>query len=437
MAVKNELKVTEERKKELFYNVLTKEDVTFLLKLLDEGGTKGAESFQRMKIKNLLNIKSAQRGKKFSPWDYIKKTITVPQLTDEQKEDIVSFIKSKASEIPAFIRYIALMNEDEEFFNENFEKFFQNVENGKDFMSGVWVQYSEEEIMETFLNNFHKDEEALKDAIIETTKLSSTFGEELLELKEKLADVGLSEFNALESELTEEGYAPALILLVYLIVGNYPRELRNPIYYLTMERMTKFLAKEKLEELVKVKTEQENEAGSQKDKGVRKQLKKVTQEKKRLEEELLQLKNDFEEEKEKMVNKVEELQKNLKQLSINDVSQKKQLEQYERQMGGYTFNLADDLGELKVVVGHNSPLLYAPIIFPELKFLTTQELINGIQKKTTNLVILQKNGLNFMDYRKVTQAMKEKGIEWTEIDAKEERGIIMQVSAIIQEKLIG
>ena len=277
----------------------------------------------------------------------------------------------------------------------------------------------------------------MKDAIIETTKLSSTFGEELLELKEKLADVGLSEFNALESELTEEGYAPALILLVYLIVGNYPRELRNPIYYLTMERMTKFLAKEKLEELVKVKTEQENEAGSQKDKGVRKQLKKVTQEKKRLEEELLQLKNDFEEEKEKMVNKVEELQKNLKQLSINDVSQKKQLEQYERQMGGYTFNLADDLGELKVVVGHNSPLLYAPIIFPELKFLTTQELINGIQKKTTNLVILQKNGLNFMDYRKVTQAMKEKGIEWTEIDAKEERGIIMQVSAIIQEKLIG
>lgn len=434
MTNKNELKISEERKKELFYKLLTKEDVVCLLKMLDEGGTKGAENFQRMKIKNLLNLKSAQRGKKFSPWDFIKKTIGIPNMTDEQKENVVTFLKTKASEAPAFVRFIVLMNEAEDFFNENFETFVTNVENEKDFMQGIWVKQSQEEVLEQFLAEFNKEGDALMDGIIDTTKMLSSFGEEMLELKALLEGVELEDYEAVEQELVEKEYPPALILFVYLVAGSYPQELKVPIYYLATERIAKFMAKNNL--INKIKTELENDSNNQKDKGIKKVLKKTTQEKKRLEEELSQLKETYEEDKAETLQKIDELQKTIKQLSIQDVSQKKQIEEFERQMGGYTMNLADDLSELKMVVGHTSPLMYAPLVFPEIKFMAVNELINGVQKKSVELVAVQQNGLSYMEFKKIADSLNDKGIEWVEIDALEERRVIIELSNIIKNKLM-
>ena len=225
-----------------------------------------------------------------------------------------------------------------------------------------------------------------------------------------------------------------MILFVYLIVGCYSEEIQLPLYYLAMERFAKETASDKLEEVVKGKAEKEVDE-TQKDKGIRKQLKKVTQDKKRLEEELEEVKGKYEEEKALTLEKINHLQKEVKELIIKDDNSQKQLEQYKRQIGGYSLNLADDLSVFKVVVAYTSPLLYAPIIFPDLTFLNVQELSNGIQKQGANLVILQKNGLSFMDYRKVTQTLKEKNIPFVEIDAIEERGVIMKVSSIMQEQL--
>lgn len=429
----NEVKDFEERKKDLFQKIIGKEDVKFLLKVLDEGGTKGTEQFQRMKLRNLLKIKNAQRGKKFSPWDYIKKTVCIPHLKEEDKADIVRYLRA-ANEVPQFVKYITLMVEDETFFNEHFEVFCENVESEKDFLSGTVRKRSQEEVEATILDEFHKNEDELKEAVTKFSKLISFNGDKVLEVSERLKELPLQDYEVLEQELIEEGYSSALILFVYLIVGCYSEEIQLPLYYLAMERFAKETASDKLEEVVKGKAEKEVDE-TQKDKGIRKQLKKVTQDKKRLEEELEEVKGKYEEEKALTLEKINHLQKEVKELIIKDDNSQKQLEQYKRQIGGYSLNLADDLSVFKVVVAYTSPLLYAPIIFPDLTFLNVQELSNGIQKQGANLVILQKNGLSFMDYRKVTQTLKEKNIPFVEIDAIEERGVIMKVSSIMQEQL--
>ena len=429
----NEVKDFEERKKDLFQKMIGKEDVKFLLKVLDEGGTKGTEQFQRMKLRNLLKIKNAQRGKKFSPWDYIKKTVCIPHLKEEDKADIVRYLRA-ANEVPQFVRYITLMVENEAFFNEHFETFYKNVEDGKDFLSGTIQKRNQEEVEAMILNEFHKNEDELKEAVTKFSKLISFNGDKVLEVSERLKELPLEEYEVLEQELIEEGYSSALILFVYLIVGCYSEEIQLPLYYLAMERFAKETASDKLEEVVKGKAEKEVDE-TQKDKGIRKQLKKVTQDKKRLEEELEEVKGKYEEEKALTLEKINHLQKEVKELIIKDDNSQKQLEQYKRQIGGYSLNLADDLSVFKVVVAYTSPLLYAPIIFPDLTFLNVQELSNGIQKQGANLVILQKNGLSFMDYRKVNKTLKEKNIPFVEIDAIEERGVIMKVSSIMQEQL--
>lgn len=429
----NEVKDFEERKKDLFQKMIGKEDVKFLLKVLDEGGTKGTEQFQRMKLRNLLKTKNAQRGKKFSPWDYIKKTVGIPHLKEEDKTDIVRYLRA-ANEVPQFVKYITLMVEDETFFNEHFETFCENVENEKDFLSGTVRKRNQEEAEATILDEFHKNEDELKEAVIKFSKLISFNGDKMLELHERLKELPLEEYEVLEQELIEEGYSSALVLFVYLAVGCYSREIQLPLYYLMMERFAKATASDKLEKMTKGKVEKEVDE-TQKDKGIRKQLKKVTQDKKRLEEELEEVKGKYEEEKALTLEKINHLQKEVKELIIKDDNSQKQLEQYKRQIGGYSLNLADDLSVFKVVVAYTSPLLYAPIIFPDLTFLNVQELSNGIQKQGANLVILQKNGLSFMDYRKVTQTLKEKNIPFVEIDAIEERGVIMKVSSIMQEQL--
>ena len=413
--------------------MIGKEDVKFLLKVLDEGGTKGTEQFQRMKLRNLLKIKNAQRGKKFSPWDYIKKTVGIPHLKEEDKTDIVRYLRA-ANEVPQFVKYITLMVEDETFFNEHFETFCENVKNEKDFLSGTVRKRNQEEAEATILDEFHKNEDELKEAVTKFSKLISFNGDKVLEVSERLKELPLQDYEVLEQELIEEGYSSALILFVYLIVGCYSEEIQLPLYYLAMERFAKETASDKLEEVVKGKAEKEVDE-TQKDKGIRKQLKKVTQDKKRLEEELEEVKGKYEEEKALTLEKINHLQKEVKELIIKDDNSQKQLEHYKRQIGGYSLNLADDLSVFKVVVAYTSPLLYAPIIFPDLTFLNVQELSNGIQKQGANLVILQKNGLSFMDYRKVTQTLKEKNIPFVEIDAIEERGVIMKVSSIMQEQL--
>ncbi len=431
----NEFKDFEERKKDLFQKIIGKEDVIFLLKALGEGGTKGGEQFQRMKLRNLLKLKTVPRGKKFSPWDYVKKTVCIPHLKEEDKVDIVRYLRGVSNEVPQFVRYITLMVENETFFNENFEKFCVNVEYGKDFLSGTVQKRSQDEAEVTILEKFHKDDDGWKEAIVEFTDLLSSDGEKMLELQERLKGLPLEEYEVLEQELIEEGYSSTLISFAYFVVGSYSEEVQAPLYYLTMEKLAKMTATDKLGEMMKEKLEKEaNEV--QKDKGVRKHLKKVTQDKKRLEEELNEIKTKYEEEKIIIAKKVDSLQKEVKELMIKDDNNQKQLEQYKRQIGGYSLNLADDLSMFKVIVAYTSPLLYAPIIFPDLTFLTIQELSNGIQKQTTNLVILQKNGLSFMDYRKVTQNLKEKNIPFIEIDAIEERGVIMKVSSIMQEQLV-
>ena len=82
----------EEQKKEVFMELLKKEEVTFVLRCLDEG-TKGSESFQRMKLKNLLSLKQTKQGKKFTPWDYLKKTIGMKELKGLSPTETIKTLK--------------------------------------------------------------------------------------------------------------------------------------------------------------------------------------------------------------------------------------------------------------------------------------------------------------------------------------------------------
>ena len=122
-------------------------------------------------------------------------------------------------------------------------------------------------------------------------------------------------------------------------------------------------------------------------------------------------------------------------LTIKDNASQKMLEDYKRKLGGYTLNLADDLSIFRVVVISKSPLLYAPIIFPELTFLGVHELASKISKQKINLVIIQKNGLSFKEYLLIQQMLNEKNILFVNIDAKEERSLIMNISVIMQQKI--
>lgn len=425
----------EEKKKQLFIELLKKEELEQIFRILGVGGTKGSEQFQRIQLKKLLNMKIPQRGKKLPPWELLKRNVTIPELKNSSSETIVQQIKFKMNDKPSFIRYLSLLTADEKFFNENFEMFNKNIANKKDFMEGISVQPEYIDIETMFLNTFNKNEQQLKESLLNLNREMLGFKEEIIQLNKQLKNITLEEYISLEPELIQSGYSNGLTLFVFLLTGIYDTTLKLPLYYLSMERLSYYLilknAKEK-SSIVLNRIQQSNEHNL---KDLKKQLKKSNQEKKQLETELTDLKNSYTNDQKKNLQKINELQTDVKNLSIENQKQKIKLTQYEQQINGYTLNLSINLENLKIVVAHMSPLLYAPIIFPDITFLNPKELYSCLQKKEIDLLILQKNGLSFIEYQKIIQALKDKNISWIEIDASEERAIIINMSAIIQEKL--
>lgn len=428
----NEIRDFEERKKDLFQQMLKKEDVAIVLKLLGEDGTKGSEQFQRAKLKKILNSKVIQRKKKLSPWEYLKWKIRIHNLTEGEKNDIVRYLNDSSKKFPSFVRYFTLMIEDEDFFINNFDNFVKNVEEEKDFLSGLVRKYTEDEVEQKIYKKFDKDEVRLKNSLSQIIDLIPTEKEKFSELCNLLERKSLEEYQCLFQNLISEGYPEELINLAYAFSGECSGKVRVSLYYLGIEELVKRYIKYTLIEKSNINNEQ---GESLNDKGVRKQLKKVAQDKKKLEEELEQIIYSYEEEKRGIVEKISSLEAEIRGLTIKDNASQKMLEDYKRKLGGYTLNLADDLSIFRVVVISKSPLLYAPIIFPELTFLGVHELASKISKQKINLVIIQKNGLSFKEYLLIQQMLNEKNILFVNIDAKEERSLIMNISVIMQQKI--
>ena len=333
------------------------------------------------------------------------------------------------------------MSKEQELFDKNFEKIKGNIKNNRDILFGVCIEQTHEEAKAEIISSFNKGDEVIKRMASKLALNLVDYADEIVELTERLQNVPVENYIEVELDLLEEGYPFELVPFVYLVTGDHDEEMRRAWYYLATERMAHRLTldrkiKNELEEAKEKKNKEDAKAVKDKEESLlRKQFKKINQENKQLEEKLKEVGERYSIEKEAILKEIEAYQQQIKGLTIEIEEQKKELKSFEQKIGGYSLNLATDFSEIKLMVAHTSPVLYAPIIFPDVKFVSAQELISKVQKKTTEKVILQKGGLSYMEYRQIIQALKDKGIACVEIDALEEREIIMKVSAFIENQL--
>jgi len=105
----------------------------------------------------------------------------------------------------------------------------------------------------------------------------------------------------------------------------------------------------------------------------------------------------------------------------------------EQRTAGYTRMLSDNFVNLKMMVVHDTQLLYAPVIYPDVSFRSFEELTEtGFAD--VKVVLIQVWGSSVKKMRQLESAAREVGCEVLLMHCSDERQLIMEMAHEIKER---
>lgn len=437
------------------------EDVDFLLGVLNENA-KGNFQFKKLKLRRLI--------KKEMPIDLLgalMERIDRPEINQYAQIELPILIKQLRAEGHGKMwQYLIITKFHYDFTKENFLMIIDNAKQGNEPFFGLHG-FDNDRDLELFYQNEFDELQKVKDES-EIGQIKEWFEEAICSLgiyKNRLRNVDLAEFDRLigssniETDLiisigflkredrshykskyvTEEaildlgkaldGEGIKLALyLAYLEVGLYNEGVKSTLldtmqrHYLTF-RMQLMGTLKIIDDMMFVG--KHNDLVIKCD-DLQHKIKKMETEHETL---LLEANKRFERaqsEKEQSRIEVE-----LANTQIDEL--KNQLLKDKQATIGFAKMLCDDFTNLKIAVVHQTQLLYAPVIYPDLTFTFFDEVVTtGFEN--IKVVLIQLWGTYTKEMRKLEKTALEAGCELFILQSKDERQLIMEIAHKIAQR---
>lgn len=129
----------------------------------------------------------------------------------------------------------------------------------------------------------------------------------------------------------------------------------------------------------------------------------------------------------------EQIEKNAKEITDSYLELKNQVEEGETLASGYKQMLSDDFTNLKTMVIHHSQLLYAPFLYPDIKFIAFDEVVEN-SFYDSSLVLIQRLGNSSKQAYQLEMEAKVAGCDVLFLQCEDERQLIMELVRVIDER---
>jgi len=437
------------------------EEVDILLSAMREN-TKGNFQFKKMKLKRLI--------KKNPEIDFVGDILAKLNrhgLADYSTYELPILLKQlNAQKITKMMQYLIVTNLYHNFTEENLPIIINNVQEGNEPFYGLHGFNNDRDLELFYQHNFDELQVAKDES--ELDHIEGWFEEAVITLddyKHRLTAVDLTEFDRLisaktpESELLispsflkrddrinyEKANIPEDVMadlikvvdgegvklalhLAYIEVGMYNHSIKSTLldsihrHYLTFRMQLMGVIKiiddviffDKHDKLMKsyeeivAKLKKSEDKYAAKIEKQNKDIERALSEKKQTEAE------------------ADDIANHLKKL-------KNQIMEQDAAVAGYKKMLSDDFTNLKIAVIHDSQLLYAPSIFPDIKFLHISDLLEA-DFAEVKLALIQEFGSAAKKVRQLETKAKAAKCDVVSLKCEDERQLIMAIAHTINER---
>ena len=435
----------------------TDNDVNLLLKAVGEN-LKGNLQFKKMKLRRLI--------KKDLKFDFMEEVFyafrdwPAPRFGDFELPMLLKH--SVLKNVSKMLQYLVVKRCHPEFVNEKFDKIIENAEGGYEPFYGLHG-FDNDHDFELFYQN--DDILQALNVLTDVEYIVKWFEDEIVSLdmyRKRLIDVDLSGFDALintknlESELLlsysfleKKNYSTSnvseaaisnlrrvididgvslAIYLAYTEVGVYSEETKIVLLDKMQKQYLTFRMK-LMDALKLIDTEIYRENNLALIKQYEDLIADVNEldHTNKIQHKEFAAKLDKERvEKEQYIKNIEAIKNDFSVLK-NKMVQQGALE------AGYAAMLSDDFRNLEIVVIYNSQLLYAPLIYPDVKFVDITKATNAAFAEA-KLVLIPNLGGSIKQKRQVEEVAKGAGCEVLGLQCGDERQLIVAISQTINER---
>lgn len=430
------------KEKELFLNIIKDSDVLAIFELVGEKSKSKNPAYRKQRLKQMLNSTSGGIGPNKQPiWDWLSEEFAMPEYEGLTINQMLKQFIVNEPYVPLSIRFFTLKRYQPEFFEEHFSDMVENVKNEEYFLTDL-IRFETDEELEEFWNQYLP-------FISETGGLrfliDSMYGwvetrlpEEVKEWNEKVKDLTLREVEAILPKEDNLGFSSFVALLTFLKHGEVDNKLKAKIFFALQYDFFQIIRtySDKLLEDAEETLQSERQVFQQKQKEMKKELRLIEQQTKQKEAEMKKTESKSSKEIEKIAEELRttkvkyEKENHILSTEVERLNrvvlERQQLTEF------FKRGVTQKYNDLKWVICHNIPLMFAPDIFPEFEFVNLQEVEKVILKDSTCLWI-QQSGLSYTEKRQLTLLAQKYQIPVQEFHAKEERELIMELSVALKK----
>ena len=437
------------------------EEVNILLSAMREN-TKGNFQFKKMKLKRLI-----KKNPEIDLVGEILVKLNQHGLSDFSAYELPILLKQlSAQKVTKMMQYLIVTNFYQDFTKENLSTIVDNAQKGNEPFHGLHGFDNDRDLEFFYQHNYDELQEAKDES--ELDHIISWFEEAIISLdgfKKRLAAIDLSEFDRLITTKTQEpelqispsflkredrshykdynvpddvlsdlkkavdGEGTKLALyLAYFEVGMYNKSIKSTLldsiqrHYLTF-RMQLMGAIKIIDDVIFF---DKHEALSKDYENLVTKMDKSADEYEAKIEKLSKDLEDAQIEKKQSETDAEGVMTHLLVL-------RNQIMEQDASAAGYKKMLRDDFTNLKIVVVHDSQLLYAPSIFPDVEFLRARDVLDDFFAEV-KLVLIQGFGGSAKKVRQLEIEAKAAKCDVLSLKCEDERQLIMAIANTINER---
>ena len=428
--------------KDLFLSIIKDSDVSAIFEMVGEKSKSKNSAYRKQRLKKMLSTTTGGMGPQKRPlWDWLCDEFSLPEYEDLTINQMLKQFVVNEPYIPLSIRFFTLKRYQPEFFENHLEQMSQNVSDNVYFLNNL-IQFETDEEVESFWEHyisFTAKTGGLRFLIDNMYNWVETHlegePEEWIPLAKTLS---LKEFEeALPKEDNLE-FRTFVALVTFLKFSEVSNELKMKIFFAlqfdygqVIQAYLKKIFSDAEEALVSERQELQ-----QRQKEMRKEIRS-------LEQQLKQKERDLERAKAKSSTEAQEVAETTRQLRVKYEKENHQLTteveklretvlKQEQLTDFFKRGLTQKYPNLKWVIAHTFPLMFAKEIFPEFEFVELKE-IQKIDFKEVDALWISQSGTSYAEKRNLSLLAQKHQLKLTEIQAKEERELIMELSVAIKE----
>lgn len=425
--------------KDFFMELLDEQGIQLTLHALGENAVNGAAAFRKTKIRQWITRggpnKGGSKSKIGTPWDFLCEKLKMTKYENFSPREMINEFVSPELPIPDVCKMLTLRGYHRHFFDQYFEEMRENVREGRYFLTGISGVETEEEFVRDVLTHYEKKTENLRESIGELVKRYRGDKDTIARLEDKFQDVSCLEFDQIRHEYESE-YNPALVLIAFVVSmlkrledgdETATHDLVRALYFEALHRAW----------VVEIQLRHENddfeeEAKRWKEKyeALQGKVKETKEEKNDKSKKQVQQLQVLVKELEPLKEKYTALETQYSALQLREKELSESVQSYDRLFGHFDWNLQTTYHHRQIVVIHALHEVYLSRLFPDITFLTSDQ-VDRLDQYQPKEIWVQQSGLSYSKKKSIIMFAKRQQVQLKELRGLDERDLIMEMSAAL------